>query len=335
MDLVRLARHAMATRFEVLLYGDNPVSLRAAAEEALDEIERLEGRLSLFRPTSEIAHLNARAAYEPVQVSPAVFGLLQHAQRLSQETQGAFDVTIAPLVRCWGFMGGGGSLPTPEEVAAAREKVGMHLVRLDPSNYTVQFEREGVMLDLGAIGKGYAIDTAVELLRDAGVQSAFIHGGTSTVYGLGHPPDADCWTIEIPRPGEHAMTTIARPALVLPSPEAGVLENSYAPFALVNLRDESLSFSAVWGKSFEAQGRTFGHIIDPRTGEPANRAVLAAVALSSATETDALSTALLTLGPAGHDAVAGLRPNIRTLVAADPTPSGLKAQGIAVRITSS
>src|SRR5205814_7918206 len=187
----------------VLLYGDNPVSLRAAAEEALDEVERLEGRLSLFRPTSEIAHLNARAAYEPVQVSPAVFALLQHAHRLNQETQGAFDVTIAPLMRCWGFTGGSGSLPSAQEVAEARQKVGMHLVRLDPANYTVHFEREGVMLDLGAIGQGYAIDTAVELLRDSGVESAFIHGGTSTVYGLGHPADSDAWAVELPSPGEH------------------------------------------------------------------------------------------------------------------------------------
>src|SRR5215471_4094515 len=124
METVRLARHAMATRFELLLQGDNAVSLRAAGEEALEEIERLENQLSLFRPVSEIAHLNARAAFEPICVSPPVFQLLAHARKLYEETRGAFDITIAPLVKCWGFMGGSGSWPTPEALAEAREITG-------------------------------------------------------------------------------------------------------------------------------------------------------------------------------------------------------------------
>jgi thiamine biosynthesis lipoprotein len=325
MAVLKLARHAMATRFELVLYGDNPVSLRAAGEEALDEIERLESQLSLFKPTSEIAHLNARAASGPVRVTPSVFGLLQHAQRLSEETRGAFDITIAPLVRCWGFMGGTGHLPRPEELAAARAKVGMHLVRLDQNEFSVRFDQGGVMLDLGAIGKGYAIERAVELLRDAGVTSALVHGGTSTIYGLGHPPDADFWKIEIPSPITLEIPASNRPFTAL-TPRDNALSQVAAmetrtaagsvPFATVALRDASLSVSAVWGKFFQAQGRNFGHIIDPRSGEPSSAAVMAAVALPSATETDALSTALLTLGPAGHDHIAHLRSEIRTLVVA-------------------
>src|SRR5579863_5705402 len=103
MQPVALARNAMATRFEIVLHGEDPVRLRAAGEEALDEIGRIEGQLSLFRPSSEIARVNAGAAHGPVKVSPPVFRLLQHAARLSHETGGAFDVTIAPLMRCWGF----------------------------------------------------------------------------------------------------------------------------------------------------------------------------------------------------------------------------------------
>src|SRR5215467_1916131 len=98
MAVITLARNAMATRFEIVLHGENPVSLRAAGEEALEEVERLEAQLSLFRPSSEIAHLNARAAVEPVRVTPALFALLQHAQKLWAESEGAFDITIAPLV---------------------------------------------------------------------------------------------------------------------------------------------------------------------------------------------------------------------------------------------
>src|SRR5215475_5678068 len=117
MAVLTLARHAMATRFELVLPGNDQVALRAAGEEALDEIDRLEGQLSLYRPTSEIAHLNARAAQEPVRVTPSLFALLQRAQKLSNETRGAFDITIAPLVRCWGFMHGSGCLPATADLA--------------------------------------------------------------------------------------------------------------------------------------------------------------------------------------------------------------------------
>src|SRR5512143_1465104 len=128
MPKVTLARNAMATRFEIVLHGENPVALRAAGEEALQEIERLEAQLSLFRPSSEIAHLNARASRERVQVTPLLFSLLQQAQVLTLETGGAFDITIAPLVRCWGFITGGGHRPSEDELAEIRELVGMRHV---------------------------------------------------------------------------------------------------------------------------------------------------------------------------------------------------------------
>src|SRR5262245_37016379 len=124
METVRLARNAMATRFEIVLHGENATSLRAAGEEALDAVVQIENQLSLYRPASEIAQLNIRAAREAVLVSPELFSLLQRAYRLSAETDGAFDITIAPLVRCWGFMGGTGKMPQPEEIAAAKAKVG-------------------------------------------------------------------------------------------------------------------------------------------------------------------------------------------------------------------
>lgn len=288
MPAVALARHAMATRFEIVLHGDNPVALRAAGEEALNEIERLEAQLSLYRPASEISHLNARAAREAVKVSPALFALLQHAKRLHDETGGAFDITIAPLVRCWGFMDGDGRVPADAELAEARARTGLQLVRLNARDFTVQFERDGVMLDLGAIGKGYAVEQAAEILREAGVTRALLHGGTSTIHAIGSPPDADAWRVAI----------------------AGANE-SIRPVAL---RDAALSVSAVWGKSFRAGEKTYGHVLDPRTGRPADGAVLAAVISASATETDALSTALLVVGAEGHDRIAQLRPGMKTVL---------------------
>ncbi len=309
------ARNAMATRFEIVLPGEDAPRLRAAAEEAFGEIERLEAQLSLFRPTSEIAHVNARAAHEAVRVSPETFHLLEHAAQLSAGTDGAFDITIAPLMRAWGFVQGGGHLPDPDELAAARACVGMNLVELDSARRTVRFTRPGVSLDLGAIGKGYAVARAAELLQDAGVSSALIHGGTSTVCAMGCPPGATCWKIAVEYP---------RTSPEIPAPWVAQIE----------LRDEALSVSAGWGKSFHAKGREYGHVLDPRIGEPADRALLAVVVANSATETDALSTALLTLGAAGLDAIGKLRPAARALVVAGSGPGAyhVESHGVTTRL---
>lgn len=308
MPTITLARHAMATRFELVLQGEAPVALRAAGEEALDEIDRLEAQLSLFRPSSEIAHLNALAAQSPVRVTPGLFALLQHAKILHAETHGAFDITVAPLVRCWGFMGGTGKIPKPEELEAARASVGMQHVVLEQADFSVHFAREGVMLDLGAIGKGYAVERAADLLREAGVTSALLHGGTSTVYALGKQSDGQPWQVAVENP---------RTAFGPGRAQVATEPSSSVPIATVPLTDEAMSVSAVWGKSFEADGKVFGHVLDPRSGRPVSGAVLAAVVLPSATETDALSTALLTLGCDGHNHIASLRAGMRTLVVSE------------------
>lgn len=317
MPTVALARNAMATRFEIVLHGPTESRLRAAGEEALNEIERLEAQLSFYRPTSEISRLNALAAESRVRVEPELFRLLQHALQLARETRGAFDITVAPLMRAWGFTKGTGQVPDPKALAEAKACTGWRHVELDDREFTVRFARPGVMLDLGAIGKGYALGRAAEILREDGITNALLHGGTSTACALGSPPDADAWKVAIERP--HAPVSPA-----IPSPE-NIL-------ATVELHDESLSVSAVWGKCFTVDARLFGHVIDPRTGEPAQGAMLAAVALPSATETDALSTALLTVGMEGHDGIAALRPGMKTLLLAESKAGGdllVASKGIA------
>src|ERR1051325_7167135 len=242
----------MATRFEVVLHGDDPRALRAAGEEALDEITRIESQLSLYRPDSEVAHLNREAHRRAVRVTPGLFKLLEQTRDLASETEGAFDITVAPLVRCWGFMGGTGSMPEPTAIEEARAKIGMHWIELDAETRTVHFGREGVMLDFGAIGKGYAVQRAADLLREAGVMSALIHGGTSTACALGRQPDGSRWKIAVTAPENDA---------------------SAAPITIVELENEALSVSAVWGRSFKSGEKTYGHIIDPRTGHPASEAL--------------------------------------------------------------
>ena len=302
MPTVAVACQAMATRFEILLHGDKEVSLRAAGEEALQEIVRLESQLSLYQPSSDLSRINARAAAGPVRVRPPLFRLFQHITELHRDTHGAFDVTIGPLMRCWGFRGGPGHVPTEEALAQARSKTGLGLVNLRPEDYSIRFACEGVVVDLGGIGKGYAIEQAVELLREAGVQHALIHGGTSTAYALGHQPDGRPWKI--------AIETHQDPPTLL---------------AAVPLCDQALSVSAVWGKAFQAGTENYGHVLDPRTGRPVTRAQLAAVVTTSATEADALSTALLVEGAEGIDPISSLRPDLRCLVW---SPAGCQTRGI-------
>jgi len=296
----------MATRFEIVLCGAEEVFLRAVGEEALDEIERLEAQLSFYRDESEISGINARAACEPVPVEPRLFRLLQRAAQLSAETDGAFDVTVAPLMRCWGFVRGTGALPPPEAIEEARRCVGMNLVQLDAANYTVRFAREGVTLDLGSIGKGYAIERAAQILRDYGVASALIHGGASSIVAIGCPPDQTSWNIAI----RHPLDAEQR-------------------LAVVPLCDAALSVSAVHGKMFESEGRRYGHVLDPRCGYPVQSALLCAVRSPSPTDGDALSTAFLVLGEEGARRYCEQHPDVGVLMALESEGSG-EVQVVAV-----
>lgn len=276
----------MATRFEIVLHGDNPISLRAAGEEALEEIDWVEAQLSIYRTDSQINHVNQRAAHGPVKLEPTIFQLVKHCAELTHHTDGAFDITLGPLIRCWGFMGGSGHLPSPESIQQAKELVGMHHVVFDDDDYSVRFDREGVMLDLGSIGKGFALERAKEILEENGIESALIHGGTSTVATIGTPPDQATWKIAITRP---------QPA----DPESNDTEQKPITIGLAELTGNSLSVSAVWGKSFQTEDREYGHVIDGRTGEPTTGAAQAAVTMASATDADAISTALLVDGNRG------------------------------------
>ncbi len=298
MHEVRLALAAMATRFELVLWGKDPVVLRAAGEEVLTEIARLEQVLSFYRPTSELSYLNRQAGNGPVRVSARLFALLQQSLQLHVATEGAFDVTIGPLMRCWGFAGASGSLPIKGALQNAMEVTGMQWVELDEASRKVRYARPGVEVDLGAVGKGFAIEEAAMLLRELGINSAFLHGGTSSMVALGTPPDQPAWNVAIANP------------------------TSEEPAAVVALRDEACSVSAPGGKAFRVGNQSFGHVIDPRTGHPVKSAQLAAVVHNSATSCDALATGMLVLG---NNAPSIADDSMRSLVLVE---SGILSQGI-------
>ena len=284
--VVTLALPAMATRFELVLEGDDPGRLRAAGEEALREIEEVEARLSRFLPTSDVAGINARAGGAPVRVDGRVHALLRQCADLTALTRGAFDVTVGPLMEAYGFTNrGGGAPPERGRLEAARERVGMDKVELDADRLTVRLSRAGMRLDLGAVGKGYALDRAIGVLREHGVRSALLHGGTSSVHVIGTPAGRQSWPVAWRLPGHGTRTLRLRPGR------------------------EALSVSAPHGRAFLDGGRLQGHVLDPRTGEPAASALSACVTGPSSTICDALSTAVLVGGEAFRRRVREERPD--------------------------
>lgn len=296
---MRLAAEAMATRFELVVLDRDPVHARAAGEEALREIVRLEDVLSFYRPDGALGRVNRQAGRAPVRVPPVLFDLLGRCRELHAATGGRFDPTVGPLMRAWGLSGGAPRVPDPDEIAAVLARCGMEHVGLDAGRRTVRFAMDGMAVDLGGVGKGCAVDEALLLLREAGITNALLHGGTSTIGAIGPGPEGDGWTIGIPWPVPPASGSDVPPRLA----------------ARVTLRDEALSVSEISGKGFTAQDRFHGHVIDPTTGRPVEAALLAAVVGPSAAETDALSTALLGLGAAAREAEAFRDPGRRWLVA--------------------
>lgn len=273
--LVRVGRDAMAGRFEIFLNaGQYPRGVEVALE-TLDLVDALEAQLSIFRPASEICTINREAAQRSVEVESGLFSLLATAVQLYHETGGALDITAAPLSDVWGFSRRQGRLPTPEELDAARALVGCDRVELDPEAETVRFTTPGVRLSLGAIGKGYALDRCAERLLDEGVNDFIIHGGQSSVLAHGSTladPDGG-WPLGVHHPLRHEQR-----------------------LAELRLRDAALATSGSEKQFFRHHGRRLSHILDPRTGQPAEGLLSATVIAPNAAMADGLSTALFVLG---------------------------------------
>src|SRR5262245_26175563 len=173
---------AMGSTYSLVLYGEDRNRLEGASEEAFDEVRRLDRMLSNYRPESEWSEVNRHAAERPVKVSTELFELLSACVEYSRESEGAFDISVGPLMKVWGFYKGSGHLPQRAEVRLALAKVGYRNILLDRGARTVRFAREGVELDPGGIGKGYAVDRMVEILRKDGVISALVSASGSSIY---------------------------------------------------------------------------------------------------------------------------------------------------------
>jgi len=256
-ELLRLEKSAdaMGSTYSIALYGYDRVKMEAAVDAAFDEVRRLDELLSNYQPGSQWSEVNRDAATKPVLVSPELFQLLAACLEFSRESEGAFDITVGPLMKVWGFYKGSGHLPHKPEIAAALAKVGYRHIRLDPAAQTVRFDRSGVEMDPGGVGKGYAVDRMVEVLRQNGVRTAMVAGSGSSIYGMGAPPDEPRgWPVKIKDPWDNRKT-----------------------LAEVWLKDSSMSTSGSYEKFFRAEGRVYAHIMDPRTGYPAQGSVSVSV----------------------------------------------------------
>jgi len=271
---LRVSRRAMACDFSLLV----PAQCRRAVDAgcaALDEVERLESKLSAYRADSDLSYMNRNACQAPVVVDDEVFVLCQRAAQITGETGGAFDIATGYLTKAWGFFRGPKRVPSQGELEAALAASGMAQVELEPAKRTVRYRRPGLEVNPGSIGKGYAIDRALERIR--GVRCALMQGGQSSLKAVGAPPDE-------PRGWRVAIGDPDRPGRAV---------------ATVWLKNRALGTSGAANQYFIEGGRRYGHVLDPRTGWPADQLASASALASSAAEADALSTAFFVMGVEG------------------------------------
>jgi thiamine biosynthesis lipoprotein len=284
----------MGTVFEIVAYDASPARASDAIDKAFQEIDRLDRVMSNYKPDSDLSRLNRLAHFRAEAVSQDLYQVVQESLHYSVLSEGEFDVTVGPLSGRWKAVGRGEPAPSPAEVERLRRCVGYRMIELIPPSQ-IEFHSSCLEVDLGAIGKGYAVDRAVSVLRSCGIVCALINGGGSTLYGMGTPPGQSGWLVHLRDPSaRHDPRVLLR--------ESSVSTSEQTPPSLL-------------GNS------PFGHIIDPVTGAPLKTKVAVSVATESATASDALSTTLLLLGTLrGKDLVKRL-PNVAAVwVSTDGQP---------------
>ena len=260
---------AMGTEYSLYLYAQSSEEAAAIVEPVFTEVDRVEALLSNYRADSELSRINREAFDHEVTTDPETFRFLATCLAWSEKSHGAFDISVGKLMKVWKFFGASGALPSPDELAAARADIGWEKVRLNPEQRTVRFLAPGIELDPGGIGKGYAVDRAVKILRAKRVPAALLSAGSSTIYALGAPPGEPGWKVRVPSP----------------YPAGGIIST-------VILRDTSLSTANLSEKNFIHQGQFYGAIMDPRTLQPVRGVLQVTVISPSATDSDVLSNAI-------------------------------------------
>ena len=270
VSLYHQKKYIMGTVFEIAVYDDSAPRANEAIEMALQEIVRLDWVMSNYKDKSELSALNRNAHSHAQSVSPDLYRVIEESLLYSRLTGGKFDVTVGPLVDRWKTVASGEPAPSPAEQESLRACVGYEKVELTPPDQ-IEFHSSCLRIDLGAIGKGYAVDRAAEILRSRGIKNALIDAGGSTLYGMGAPPEQSGWSVHLRDPSKKI------------DPQVILHENS------VSTSEQTPA--SVLGNDFT------GHIIDPSQGMPLRTAYAVSAVAKTGTASDGLSTSLLLVGP--------------------------------------
>ncbi len=270
-------RYLMGTSVEVEAYGGDEATRRLGVDEAFAAIAEVDRLMSNYREESELSRINRLAAREAVHLSAPMLSVLTAAQQVSARSHGAFDITVGPIVRLWGFHDKKPHQPTAAELDAVRPSIDYQNLLIDTAARSVRFARPGVEIDLGGIAKGFAVEIAANTLRRRGLAGFIDAGGNQ--YLLGTPIGKRTWNVGIKDP-DHRDRLLGS----------------------VETMETSVSTSADYATFVEIDGRKFGHILDPRTLRPSNKALSVTILSRDGTMADAMSTAAFVLGP-----TAGLR----------------------------
>ena len=285
------SRMSMGSMWTVVAYGPNTPKIPEVITQALDEVDRIDKLMSHYKPDSQISKINLGASQGAVVVDQELFDLIAECVRYSRDSDGAFDITVGPLMKTWGFFMGDGKLPPEGELEKIKPRVGYQHIILDAAAHSVRFDVTGAELDLGGIAKGYAVDRAVRILRAGGLANALVSAGGSTVYAMGAPLGSGGWPVDIQDPLDPKKVAHK-----------------------VMLRDRALSVSGSSEKFFEAGGVRYSHIMDPRTLKPVQGILTVAVLTTTGTIGDALDNVFFVQGvdqtranlakhPAGTEAI--------------------------------
>lgn len=281
--LVYRKKYAMGTVYEIVAYGPSPERTSRAIEQAFNEVIYLDHVMSDFIPSSDLSRINRTAHYRAEPVPADLYKVIQQSLVYSRLSSGSFDITVGPLARIWKAEIRDGTVPTQAEAQKLRQCVGWRKIALLPPG-RVEFRSPCMAIDLGAIGKGYAVDRAAAVLRSDGVQSALISAGASTFYAMGSPPGHSGWVVHLRDPSGKL------------GPE-------------VRLSGNSVSTSEQ-PRNPEPGKAPFGDIIDPAKGVPVKTPYSVSVVARTATASDALSTTLLLMGPARGKMLAKTLPQV-------------------------
>lgn len=269
-QLVYKKKYAMGTVFEIAAYGPSPEYVSRAIDQAFKEVIRLDHIMSDYIPQSDLSRINRTAHFRAEPIPHDLYQVIKQSLLYSRMSGGEFDITVGPLARVWKAEIQDGRAPSPAEEERLRRCVGWRNVTLIPPD-RIEFHSPCMAIDLGAIGKGYAVDRAAAVLRSWGIRQALISAGGSTIYGMGSPPGKPAWVVRLRDP-------------------SGMLNPE------VRLSGNSVSTSEQT-RNPEPHGAPFGHIIDPATGVPVRTAYSVSAVAPTATASDALSTTLLLMGP--------------------------------------